>query len=144
STDEWRQVTVHGMDEGFIDGSTLAFQARAEGYESDEAIVEALKTDPNVAVISRWYLGDSQATSGNGEDTMLKLDGLTASTDTFAPVQVELARPDGTTSTVTVIGVIDETLGVLNGLYASQATVDAVYTDTVATSYYIALEDADA
>jgi putative ABC transport system permease protein len=142
-TDEWRQVTVNGMDESFIDGTSLAFQARAEGYETDEAVIDALKTEPNVAVISSWHLGDSQATSGNGEDTMLKLDGVTGASETFAPVEVELAGTDGTTTTVTVIGVIDETLGILRGLYASQATIDATYAETTSTAYYVALADPD-
>ncbi len=137
--DEWRQVAVNGMDAGFIDGTAFSFGQRATGYDSDEAIVEALKTEPNVAVVTSWHLGDSQATSGNGQDTMLKLDGVTSTSTTFEPVEVELARPDGTVGTVKVIGVIDDTISVLHGLYASQATIDAIYPATMTTSYFVAL-----
>ena len=40
-----------GVDEEFLDLTTFAFQFRAEGYDSDAAVLEALRTDPGVAVV---------------------------------------------------------------------------------------------
>jgi putative ABC transport system permease protein len=42
---------------------------------------------------------------------------------------------------VTIIGVIDSTIGSLAGLYANQQTIDAVYPAATRTSYYVALAD---
>ena len=39
--DEWKLWPVIGMDGAFIDNSVIKFQQRAEGYESDEAIISA-------------------------------------------------------------------------------------------------------
>ncbi len=39
------------MDEAYIDGTDWAFIGRAAGYESDAAIIEALRTEPGVAVV---------------------------------------------------------------------------------------------
>ncbi|MFL5760493.1 MAG: ABC transporter permease, partial [Thermomicrobiales bacterium] len=47
----WKEYQVRGMDATFIDNSTLKFGQRAVGYESDAAIVEALRSQPDVAVI---------------------------------------------------------------------------------------------
>jgi putative ABC transport system permease protein len=43
---------VWGVDDAFVDDSTLFFQSRAAGYGSDEAILEALKSEPGVAVVN--------------------------------------------------------------------------------------------
>ncbi len=49
--DEWKETLVHGMDGDFIAQSTLMFQQRARGYETDEAIIQALLTQPGVAIV---------------------------------------------------------------------------------------------
>ncbi|HVL26393.1 MAG TPA: FtsX-like permease family protein [Thermomicrobiales bacterium] len=138
-TDAWKQTVVHGMDAAFIDNAELAFQQRAEGYATDEDIVRALASQPNVAVIDASALPGGSGI-GMGDDA-LKLDGLTSADETFAPVTVELAAPDGGTATVTVIGIIDSKIGSLTGLYAAQSTLDAVYPKMASTSWYVALAD---
>jgi putative ABC transport system permease protein len=140
-TDAWKQTNVSGMDEAFITSSELTFQQHAEGYESDEAVIEALRTEPNVAVAGSWLL----EVEGNigGDDSAMVLTGLTSDDKTFAPYTVELARPDGTAETVTIIGIIDSEISTLSGIYASQETIEATYGESMLTSYYVAMSDAD-
>jgi putative ABC transport system permease protein len=77
------------------------------------------------------------------DDSAMVLTGLTSEDETFAPYKVELAKPDGTPQTVTIIGIIDSEISTLDGIYASQSTIDAVYGDTVLSSYYVAVDNAD-
>jgi putative ABC transport system permease protein len=44
---------------------------------------------------------------------------------------------------VTVIGVIDSTIGSLSGMFGAQETIDGVYGQTASTSYYVALSDSN-
>lgn len=139
--EEWKLWPVFGVDQQMLDHTRLTFSQRASGYDSDADVLRALATQPGVAVI------DSTAipVEGNiGEDAELfSLEGLKASDKSFAPVQVELVNPlDGQAHNVTVIGVIDGSLGVLNGLYASRETTDAIYDGYARTTWYVDLADA--
>lgn len=42
---------LQGMDDEFIDLARLPLLARATGYESDKAVMDALRTDPKVAIV---------------------------------------------------------------------------------------------
>lgn len=141
----WKEYQVRGMDAGFIDGSTLEFGQRAVGYESDAAIVEALRSQPDVAVIDVNAVPDGDPLE---DADAFFLQGITGDDKTFEPIKVELVDPrDGAVHTVTLIGVIDEKLGSLSGLFSAQPTIDGIYGQMASTSYYVALqnpEDADA
>jgi putative ABC transport system permease protein len=136
--EEWKQWPVRGMDAGFIDHSTLDFQARAEGYATDDEVVTALATQPNLAVIDSFAIPQGGFDNDPGA---FKLTGLSASDETFAPITVDLAAPDGSVHQVTIIGIIDDKIGSLDGLYANQATIDTIYPAMASTSYYVALND---
>jgi putative ABC transport system permease protein len=80
---------------------------------------------------------------GADEDAFV-LTGLASEDKTFAPIQVELLSPaDGSMHQVTVIGVIDSTIGSLYGMFGAQETIDRVYGQTASTSYYVALGDSN-
>jgi putative ABC transport system permease protein len=137
--EEWKQTYVGGMDASFIAESDLAFQQRADGYATDADVITALQQQPNVAVV------DVSAIPQGGNigvlDTQFQLTDLTVDDKTFAPITVELAQPDGGTTTVTIIGVIDSSIGSLVGFFAGQPTIDATYGDAANTSYFVALSD---
>jgi putative ABC transport system permease protein len=62
----------------------------------------------------------------------------------FEPFPVDLLSPvDGTAHQVMVIGIIDQKVSSLSGLYASQPTIDAIYGKTAVTSYFVSLKDPD-
>jgi putative ABC transport system permease protein len=137
----WKLWPVIGMDTGFIDNSRIKFQQRAKGYESDDAIITALGNQPNVAVIDSFAI--PQGGLGGGSDSAFELTGLKTGDETFDPITVEVAAQDGSVATVTIIGIIDENVTSLYGMYTNQATVDAIYPRLTSTSYYVSLKDAD-
>ncbi|HYI14262.1 MAG TPA: FtsX-like permease family protein [Thermomicrobiales bacterium] len=138
---EWKQYTVFGMDAAFIENSELTFQGRATGYETDEAIIQALANDPNLAVLDTWGVESDDLA---GDPDAFILTDLTDSDKTFEPRTVELIDPrSGQPHSVTVIGVIDASIGSLHGVYLNQATIDTIYGETSTTSYVMSLDDKD-
>jgi len=136
---EWMPYEVRGMNQTFIQNSDLLFGQRADGYDSDAAIIEALLTQPNVAVVDVFALSGQDELGGS--DTF-QLKGVSINDKTFAPATIEVINPEtGQPVTLTVIGVLDSKIGTLNGLYANQATIDTVYPTAAMTSYYVALTD---
>ncbi len=138
-TAAWKEREVYGMDRGFIANTELAFQQRAAGYPTDEAIVQALLTQPGVAVID-----PAAVPSGfeGGEPDSFLLTGLDADDEAFAPIEVELQHPaGGPPLRATIIGVIDGKLADFWGLFTAQPTLDAIYPAPAVTSYHVALAD---
>ncbi|HYH12360.1 MAG TPA: FtsX-like permease family protein [Thermomicrobiales bacterium] len=138
-TEGWKYTSVQGMDPVFITESDLAFQHRAAGYATDADVVEALLKDPGVAIIDSMSVA---ATVGSTGDQFV-IEGVGDDDEAFAPVEVELAMPDGGVTTVTIIGVIDSNIGSMHGLYAPQATIDATYPAISGTSYFVSLSDSE-
>jgi putative ABC transport system permease protein len=147
-TTGWKQDTVHGMDPGFLDSSKILFQQRATGYDSDQAIIDALKSQPNVAII------DASALSGGddfgGDDDAFKLDdpdgdgprkALTSDDKVFEPYQVEVRGSDGTVQTFTIIGIIDSKVSSMFGFFSADSSIKPLFPQPVYTSYYIKLTD---
>jgi len=138
--ERWASYPVVGMSDAFMAESGFLFSQRAEGYDSDAAIVEALRTQPNVAVI------DTRAVPADGnlgsDETFFTVSGITTDDTTFAPFAVEVADPESATpATVTIIGVIDSKVSALYGLHVSQATADTIFPDQGPGSWWVALAD---
>ncbi|MEJ7761947.1 MAG: FtsX-like permease family protein [Thermomicrobiales bacterium] len=134
---------VSGMDDAFITETAFTFTARAEGYATDAAVIAALRNEPGVGII------DSSAIPGNdgpGGDRFT-LDGYSETDDVFAPITVEVQpREGGAAVPLRIIGIIDEEISSLFGVYAPMATVvgpNAIYDQPDAYLYYLRTPDAD-
>jgi putative ABC transport system permease protein len=146
---EWSQYfSIHGMDQGFLDETAFKFQARADGYADDAAIVEALKTEPDVAVIDPAALvvsgnfgAPADQFSFEDPDGPGPLEDLTSDDEVFAPRYVEIQRADGSLATLKVIGIIDSKVSTLVGLYARQDVVNPIYPRADVSQFYVRLSD---
>ncbi len=146
---EWGNLFIHGMDEGLIADSTLTFQQRAEGYPDDASIIDALKSNPNLAVIDSTALAGQGGFGGAVEDpfTLSDPDGdgpqkaVHSGDDDFAPVTVQVEGPGGITIDVQIIGIIDSKISSLIGLFAPMATMEQVLPTPTLTSYFVQLND---
>ncbi|MCC6792484.1 MAG: ABC transporter permease [Thermomicrobiales bacterium] len=146
--EEWKFFPLVGMDERFLTESEVFFQQRATGYADDAAIIEALRTEPDVVVVSAFALvveGDF------GEDptqfTLEDPDGdgpqtdLTSDDKVFDPISVEIEGLDGQIHTVRVIGVIDTKISTLFGMYGLQSLTSRIKPDPSVISYFLRLSD---
>jgi len=136
---DWDPFMIQGMDEGYLEHANLSFQAHAEGYESDEAILDALRTDPDAIVINSMSAEDAQAAFGMPQTRFAGVP----STGTFAPTTVEVRGNGDEPRNLKVIGVLDSKLSMLLFAYTGPAATAALMPDSAAApvSYYIDLKD---
>lgn len=125
-------ATIWAVDAAYLDTATLYFQSIAEGYDSDAAVVDALRNEPGVAVVNS---GDSNAYT-------LDIDEV----DGFTPITVEVRNPEtGEIATMRVIGILDPKLSSLFGLYANETSLASGFPEPAGTVWNIKIaEGADA
>lgn len=148
---DFRQYTARGLDSGFIDHSAYTFQTRATGYTSDRAIWEALKRDPTLAVIDATAIPQQGGFSNAGSNKRFELTGVKSDDKTMTPVTVDVRdQRTGATRQVKIIGVLDQTMNVSNGLGVGEgagllmndSTFQQIFPpDRQNTAYFIALKN---
>lgn len=131
------------VDNSWIDLTQLTFKDRAVGYDSDEAIREALKNEPNTVIIpdSLVKTDESSAVMIAGGDSV-KLD-IGRSDGKFEPYTLTVRGGSGEELKLKVIGVMSTDYSMLWGAYINTSTVESYapgYTPAV-TNYYFKLDD---
>ena len=134
---------LSSLSDGYLTDSRLTFQARAAGFADDASIIEALRTQPDVAVIDAATL--AQNSGGPGTEGSFLVQGLDSSRQQgFAPVHVELSDPaTGEMRTLTVIGVLDQDISSLFGVFVGDLTGRQLAPDPAQITYTVALADPD-
>jgi putative ABC transport system permease protein len=114
--ERWREFPTIAADDGFFQAIDAEMMSRAHGYESDEAVWEAVRTTPGLAVAD----GNTLTTGFADDPEAFRLSNRIERNESFEPVEVELHDAiSGRTATVKVIGVVDNrvSFSVLFGLY---------------------------
>ncbi len=135
----WKPGLVTGADASFLDNSKIEFQARANGYDSDQAIINALQSDPNVAIIDASAIPQGGGGFGGGNDNY-QLEGITANTKTFAAPTIDIISPEiQTPHKVKIIGVLDQKISSMFGLYVNDAGLKQIFPSNApaAMHYYV-------
>lgn len=136
-------IYLSSLNPAFLQNSDLSFQARASGYADDAAIINALINDPNVAVVDSASLAvNGGGGFGGGGDSLL-LKGIGSSQKGFDPVDVQLTGQNGQPQTVRVIGVIDQDISSLAGMFVGPATGQQLAPQPQQVTYDVALADPD-
>ncbi len=129
---------VRGVSDGFAQNAILKFQARANGFDSDDAVWKALLQNDEYAVI------DAFAVPGGGfDDEHFKLDGIEPADRTFEPIRVTV-RDSATNSmrAVQIIGILHtEGSGLFGGLLLNDRTFDSVFAKPESSLHYVRLRD---
>lgn len=114
------------VDETWVDQTQIRFGSRAEGYDSDEAIREALKNEPNVVVMNSSLAVTDQASADQaammGGANTIKLDET--GEGTFAPYTITARGEMGEDVQLKVIGVMESDYTMLFGAYVSAPTLE--------------------
>jgi putative ABC transport system permease protein len=121
----WDKYSVVAGDQSFFDANAAKLEDRARGYASDAAVYQALKTQPNLAVVDFGPFN----TSGTFPPAWVA-QGVTFSNHQFDPFPVEFRDPvSGNSTTVTIIGVLSARIpmGVFSGVLTNAQTYAAVY-----------------
>jgi putative ABC transport system permease protein len=134
------EFQVVGADDTFLEQNEIGFQARAEGFDSDRAVWDAVRDDPNNAVIDGSVVpGINYANVTEGRFT---LDGYESGTRSFTPFPIRIRDSvTGGVRPVRIIGIMNrgpsETYrGVYINTRAFENGIAALY-----ARYYIRLND---
>jgi putative ABC transport system permease protein len=124
---EWTKWSVRAGDDAFWSAMEAKLDGRAPGYDSDEAVYEAVRTTPGLAVIDAFPMQSGQVTLG---EEMWRVEDRTIEEGVFEPFEVEIRDlATGRVGTVTVIGVLSSRIptGLLTGVYVNEGTFSPVY-----------------
>jgi putative ABC transport system permease protein len=132
---EWRDYPVIAADEGFLGVPEL--DARAEGYETDEAAFAAVQSGD-------YALIDWPGTSDNHNDAWDWTPDVSIKDKSFAPFTVAVRDPaTGRSQVVTVIGVLPLKLNwdVVAGIYVNERVYSASFGAPDYQRTYLQLKD---
>ena len=100
--DSFENYPVLGADESFVSNGSVPLDQRAVGYESDEAVWQALQAGEDVAVVD----GFTVESGGFGEEYDFKISEIGPEDEVFDPFPLEIRDPaTGTSREVRVIAV---------------------------------------
>jgi putative ABC transport system permease protein len=162
-TPAWHIYPAQVVSGGFLQGYGLHLTARAQGFNNDNAVWQALQSHPNYALIdntalpyrpfslvnSPVYDPNAPSPSAVGSPTIppgfdpyftYSMNGVYQGDTSFAPTQVWVAGFEQRTALkLTIIGVVDNSDSAHFGLYISQKAYSNFQTDPstpAAETYY--------
>jgi len=138
---EWKQYVVNGTDNVYLDTNKFDFSVMATGYDSAEAVWQALKQNPGLAVISADAV-PSRNSFGMAFGGGFMLEGVYQEDEEMSPIEVQVREPfTGTELNLTVIAVL-KSVSFNYGVYTSQQTVDLASPVPIpVTTYLFKLKD---
>jgi putative ABC transport system permease protein len=131
---EWESYPVLGVDDAFASNSQIRLQTRASQYPDDEAVWEAIRTTPGLAVIDAFAV--SADSFGGAEFHVQDFDETAKVMD---PVALELRDPASKqTVELSLVGVIDYGASTnFYGLYISEQTFNQVFDEPEFSRFYV-------
>ncbi len=143
----WESVRLVGIDAGYTSQASrfYHFHMRASGYDSDEAVWQALAQRDDVAIVTRQRVAGGMAQFGDEFEEehrfrRLRLSGFTVDDPEIPPVQIEVQfTQDGqtVTRTVQVIGVLEENDTLAGGtVQVNRAVLDALNGEPVRPEHF--------
>jgi putative ABC transport system permease protein len=138
--EEFEDYLVRGANDAFLARNDIPLQSRATGYESDRAVWDAIRSDPNLAVIDAFALGGGGFQIGPSAFT---IEGIEPDQKVFDPVTVEVRdRATGETGNVQIIGVVQTgASATFFGVTTSDQFVETVFGGPQFSTYFIQLAD---
>jgi putative ABC transport system permease protein len=133
----WDDYLVSGMSDDFIENGSVPLGRVANGYEDEQAVWDALRTEPDVAII------DGFTVEGGFGPAEFALDGIPPGNGSYdAPTIVVRDSNSGETRAVKVIGIIS--FGASSnfyGVFLGETAFGEVFGDPEQTTHYVAVTD---
>ena len=118
-----------GLDDEFIDLQQMPLEHRAAGYDSDQAVWDAIRTDPTVAVVDASRLQPSGEFGGGPEtsDFYLGVSDHDLRHMPWDPIPLSVRDPaTGLTTQITIIGVLEPQVTAVIPAFFAIFTSDAL------------------
>ena len=138
--EEYEDYVLRGANDDFLAQNEIPLQSRATGFESDRAVWEAMRSDPNLAVIDAFALEGGGFQLGPPAFT---IKGIEQEQKEFDPVTVEVRdRATGETGDVQVIGVTQMgASATFFGVITSDKFVEEVFGGPQFSTYFVQVGD---
>lgn len=124
---DYEDYAVLAFDESFLTNTTYGLAARANGYESDRAVWDAIRDEPGLAIISQDAVPRRQNWGFAAGLPDFRLEGFYIEDQGFDPVTVRVVdQQTNTRFDVTIIGVLsDAGPFFMTGITTSQKKLEA-------------------
>jgi len=119
---------INGVDDAFIASNRLELGAIAEGYADADAVWAAIAADPTLILIDDFSVDRGGDPTASRNNDAFAVDSITAVTESFAPIPVEIAGMDGVAQEFTIIGVISSAPNFFGATMNSEAAATLGYT----------------
>jgi putative ABC transport system permease protein len=138
----FERYALRGLDETFLEHTTYRFAAIARGFSSPQAIWDAVRTTPGLAVVDS-FVAPRRDQWGFAIPPDFQLSGFYLEDREFDPVPVVVHDPlTGETLELTVIGVLsDNTPMTMAGITVSQAVLAPFGDRALPTVHHLAVRD---
>ena len=143
STADPGEFALAGADDAYLESTNYTFALRAGGYESDRAVWEALRDEPDTAVVVASVVPTRADYSAGAPDPPFKFEGFYLQDDALPDVSLSVQEPStGTTRELRVIGVLQSTNVYAQTVVASQQTLSQLMgTPTPPQSFWFKLAE---
>jgi ABC-type lipoprotein release transport system permease subunit len=136
-------IRVVGEDDAFFQMAQLPMKYRAAGYDSDEAVKEALLNDPTVAIVDDSLVAGVNDFGGPVADDQFDLSDAIKE-DGFQPVAVTVRNPQGGEDLhLKIIGTLEsQVTGVImqfRGLHTNKENIDRLFGGGDAENFFVTL-----
>jgi putative ABC transport system permease protein len=124
-TKELEDYGILGFDDTFLTNTTYLLATRAEGYDSDRAVWDAIRDNPRLAIVSQDAVPRRQNWGFSAGLPDFRLEGFYIEDDSFEPVDVNIVDSQtGSNFQVSIIGVLsDAGPFFMTGVTTSQTTL---------------------
>ena len=147
--DAFEAYELAGMDDEFISLQRMPIEHRAIGYESDEAVWEAIRTDPTVAIVDASRLTVTEQFGGAPEasDFYLGVTDQELRQAPWEPIPLTVRDPSsGLTTELRIIGVLEPqvtaVIPAFFAIYTQAATVEEDFGGGDLEGYYVVTAEA--
>ncbi|MEO5953381.1 MAG: FtsX-like permease family protein, partial [Chloroflexia bacterium] len=130
--DGWKLYSARLVDEEFLTGNQFKLVARAEGYNSDREVWDAIQKDPTLAVVDNLpvVIGNATAGFGGGGGRTLTITGVDPNKPVMGRIPELEVRvpgvPGAPTGKLKVIGVLSQDAQEFVGLYVNSSAAKAL------------------
>ncbi len=138
---KFEEFQIFGVNDGFIEGGNIPLEQRARGFESDDAVWQALKSRDDAALIDAFATGRG----GFRGEGSFQVSGIREGDRVFDPISVQIHDPkSGRSRSVQIIGVIGVGASVtFPGLYIPDRTFQDVFGEPDRSWHYVGLQNPD-
>jgi putative ABC transport system permease protein len=140
ASEEWESYPALGVDDAFARESQIRLQTRARQYPDDQAVWEAIRTTPGLAVIDAFAVSEGGFGGFGGPE--FHVEDFDEDAKVMDPLALELRDPASKQMVeMSLVGVIDfGSSANFFGLYTSEQTFNQVFGEPEFSRFYVKVQ----